>query len=165
MKKNLSGETSFRQAHEGDVETLLAFMEQLYRHDRIPWNEPQARAALANLLTHPDLGQVWLIEHEGETAGYLVLTLGYSLEYHGRDAFIDEIFIREEYRGQGIGKAALEFAEEACRALGVKALHLEVERTNLSAQAFYRSAGFEDHDRYLMTRRIALPENNKKKKR
>ncbi len=164
MKKQFSGETAFRQAQEMDIETLLAFMAQLYRHDRIPWNEPQARAALVNLLGHPDMGLVWLIEHEAEAVGYLVLTLGYSLEYHGRDAFVDEIFIREDYRGQGIGKAALQFAEEACRARGVQALHLEVERSNLSARAFYRNAGFEDHDRYLLTRRIALPKKSKVEK-
>lgn len=152
MKKQFSVETSFRQAHKGDVETLLGFMAQLYRHDRIPWSEPQARIALANLLENPDLGLVWVIEHKADAVGYLVLALGYSMEYHGRDAFIDEIFIREDYRGQGIGKTALKFAEEACRSLGVRALHLEVERSNLSARAFYRGAGFEDHDRYLLTK-------------
>jgi len=36
--------------------------------------------------------------------------------------------------------------------LGVKALHLEVERTNTAAQAFYRKIGFKDHSRYLMTK-------------
>ena len=41
--------------------------------------------------------------------GYLVLTLGYSLEYGGRDAFIDEVYIRSSYRGRGIGTAALTF--------------------------------------------------------
>ncbi|HYS78429.1 MAG TPA: hypothetical protein VEO94_06295 [Candidatus Dormibacteraeota bacterium] len=38
--------------------------------------------------------------------------------------------------------------------IGVRALHLEMERGNVAAQALYRRHGFADHDRYLMTRWI-----------
>lgn len=88
----------------------------------------------------------------GDVAGYIVLTLGFSLEYHGRDALIDEIYVREDYRGRGIGTRGLEFIEGICRELEVKALHLAVERANRNAQAVYRRAGFVEHDRYLMTK-------------
>lgn len=81
-----------------------------------------------------------------------VLCLGFSLEYKGRDAFVDEIYIRAAFRGQGLGKRALEFPEAECRALGVQALHLEVERANTNAQEVYRKHGFIDQDRYLMTK-------------
>jgi ribosomal protein S18 acetylase RimI-like enzyme len=36
----------------------------------------------------------------------------------------------------------------------VRALHLEVERANTEAQAFYHKAGFADHDRYLLTKQM-----------
>jgi ribosomal protein S18 acetylase RimI-like enzyme len=42
----------------------------------------------------------------------------------------------------------------ACPALGIHALHLEVERTNVAALRLYRKHGFEEHDRSLMTHRI-----------
>lgn len=106
------------------------------------------------LVGDASLGRVWLICTAGTAIGYMVLTLGFSLEYGGRDAFIDEIYIREPSRGQGIGTHALSFAEERCRALGVRALHLEVERANSGAYNVYRRVGFVDHDRYLMTKRI-----------
>jgi hypothetical protein len=38
--------------------------------------------------------------------GCVVLTLGYSLELLGRDAFIDEFYLREVYRGRGWGRQA-----------------------------------------------------------
>jgi len=89
-----------------------------------------------------------------KAVGYLVITFGYSLEYHGQDAFIDELFIEANYRHQGIGTKAMEFALEACRELGIHALYLEVERANIAGQALYRKFGFEDSDRYLLTRRL-----------
>ena len=51
--------------------------------------------------------------------------------------------------GQPIAAAA------ACIELGVRALHLEVGRANMTAQQLYRAAGFEDHDRLLLTKSLA----------
>ena len=142
-----------RRASVDDVHSLLAMMRELDEHEAIVFDEPRVRAALGVLLADERYGRVWLVEGAGAAPiGYVVLTLGYSLEFGGRDAFVDEIYLRESHRGQGIAKQALAVLEGACRELGVRALHLEVERKNARAQVVYRSAGFKDHDRYLMTK-------------
>jgi GNAT superfamily N-acetyltransferase len=146
--------TTFKIAERTDIETLLEFMRGYYEFDHLPFDEQVARAALTKFVDDELLGRVWLISYVDEAIGYLILTLGYSLEYGGRDAFIDEVYIRESHRGYGIGQSALTFAEDACRSLGVRVLHLEVERANTNAHGLYRKAGFVDHDRYLMTKRI-----------
>lgn len=43
----------------------------------------------------------------------------------GPDAFIDEFFLHESYRGRGWGRKTLMFAEEQARSLKITALHLE----------------------------------------
>ncbi len=146
---------TLRIAACADADLLVQFMRELYEHDNSPFDEPAARQALEKIPQDHSLGRVWLIQDGEQAIGYVVLTLGYSLEYHGRDAFIDEIYIRETHRGKGIGAQPIQFAEETCRALEVQALHLEVERANNKAQSFYHKAGFEDHERYLLTKRIA----------
>ncbi len=146
---------TFKKASSADKDCLLAFMREYYKLDHLALDEKRARSALAQILQDPSVGQVWLIQDQTEAVGYVALTLGFSLEYHGRDAFLDEIFIKESHRGRGIGRQALAFVEEQCRKLGVRALHLEVERTNLTAQKSYRKFGFVDHDRYLMTKPVA----------
>jgi ribosomal protein S18 acetylase RimI-like enzyme len=93
-----------------------------------------------------------LIRVNDATAGYLVLTFGFSLEFGGRDALIDELYVRENFRGRGLGRASLVLAAEVCREEGIRALHLEVDRVNTRAQGVYRQAGFRDHDRYLLTK-------------
>jgi GNAT superfamily N-acetyltransferase len=147
-------ETSFVVATPADIDLLVQLMREYYAFDHLPFDEQIARPALENFVGDPTFGSVWIIQYGGESVGYLVLTLGYSLEYGGRDAFVDEIYIRERHRGRGIGQQALAFAEDVCRSLGVRALHLEVERENTNAHAVYRKVGFTDHDRYLMTKRI-----------
>lgn len=145
-------DATFRLAGEPDLETLIGFMRQFYAIDAYPFDEQAARRALHEFLAEPLFGRAWLIEVGTMPVGYLVLTLGYSLEFHGRDAFIDELVVAPSYRHQGIGKRAMQFAETACRSLGVHALHLEVERHNTAAQQLYRQFGFEDHDRFLFSK-------------
>ncbi|MGH7454510.1 MAG: GNAT family N-acetyltransferase [bacterium] len=147
-------DTTFRIAARADIDLLVRFMCEFYEYDHLPFDEPAARQAMEKILQDHSLGRVWLI-YDGEQAiGYVVLTLGYSLEYHGRDAFVDEIYISASHRGKGIGTQIIQFVEEVCRELEVQALHLEVERANIKAQAFYHKVGFEDHDRYLLTKRL-----------
>lgn len=145
-------EHTFRPAQGSDADALLAMMRGLYEHDRIAFDEAAARDALSRLLADDRLGLAHLILVGGQVAGYVVLAFGFSLEFRGRDAFVDELFVKEEFRGRGLGAAAIRFAEEVCRARGVRALHLEVERSNTGAQALYRRSGFRDHDRYLLTK-------------
>jgi ribosomal protein S18 acetylase RimI-like enzyme len=142
----------FTLAGAADADELVGLMREFYAFDHIAFDEAAARGALREILGDGRFGVVHLIRVEAETAGYLVLTFGFSLEFHGRDAFVDELYLRENFRGRGIGKACIEFAAEVCRREGIAALHLEVERANTRAQGLYRRAGFRDHDRYLLTK-------------
>ncbi len=142
----------FRPASERDVDAIIDMMRGYYAEDDYPFREVEARNAIIGLIGDDTLGRLWSIQDEDRVVGYLAVTLGYSLEYRGRDAFIDELFIETKSRGMGLGGEAMQIAEAYCREHGVKALHLEVERHRQSAYELYRRAGFEDHDRYLMTK-------------
>jgi ribosomal protein S18 acetylase RimI-like enzyme len=147
-------EALFRLAGASDMPTLLELMGEYYAFDHLSFDEAGIRPALAALLDNDSFGRAWLIEESGAALGYVVLTLGYSLEYHGRDAFVDELYIREAYRGRGLGRQALALLEATCRELGVQALHLEVDQANTGAQEVYRRAGYTDTERYLMNKWI-----------
>jgi GNAT superfamily N-acetyltransferase len=143
---------NFKPAVVADHELLVSFMRALYAHDEIAFDETVARRATVELLNNETKGRVWLIEADGKQVGYVVLTYGYSLEFHGRDALVDELFLLETMRGRGLGRRTLEFVAAFCRAQGISALHLEVEHTNLHAHRLYRNFGFREHERHFMTK-------------
>jgi ribosomal protein S18 acetylase RimI-like enzyme len=87
--------------------------------------------------------------------GYVVLCFGYSLEWLGRDAFIDEFYLREEYRGRGWGRKTLAFVEDAARSSEVTTLHLEVVQQNAAALEVYRKLGFQEHESAFLSKWIA----------
>ncbi|WP_438021851.1 GNAT family N-acetyltransferase [Sorangium sp. So ce233] len=101
------------------------------------------------------LGDVWVLVAGGEVAGYCAVGFGFSLEFHGRDAFVDELYVRPEARGRGHAARLLDRAEQGCRDAGVRALHLEVEPDKAETYAWYRRRGFADHERRLMTKWLA----------
>ncbi len=146
---------TFKLAERTDLPHILTMMRDFYAHESLPFDEAVARRGVEDLLTNEQFGRFYLIQLDDAIAGYAVLTFGYSLEFHGRDAFIDELYVVAQYRGRGLGTHAITFLADACRQLGVQALHLEVDRGNVKAQSVYRQAGFHDHDRYLLTKWIS----------
>jgi GNAT superfamily N-acetyltransferase len=148
----LSHTLLFQAANAEEIETLLAMMRELYSHDSHPFSVERARCATLALLATPIFGNIWLLKMAEEVVGYMVLTFGFSLEFGGRDALLDELFITETYRGSGLGKQALHFVFEHCRKAGIRALHLEVLTGNDTAEAIYARAGFQKDHRRLMTK-------------
>ncbi len=137
-----------------DLAVLLELVKEFHVIEHLAFDEAVDREVLSRFLTDQSLGRVWLIQQDDRVIGYIVLTLGYSLEYRGRDAFIDEFYLRPQYRGQGIGTQTLAFAEDVCRSLGIQALHLEVDVENPDAQRLYNRVGYHRHDRVLMTKQL-----------
>jgi len=146
---------NFRLAEEKDADLLLDFMQAYYLYDGHGFNREKARAALTALLRNPAFGRTWLISDGDHPAGYIVLCFGYSLEWLGRDAFVDEFYLREEYRGRGWGKTAIRFVEEAARDEGIRALHLEVVEKNTNALQLYRKLKFRQHCSTFLSKWIA----------
>ena len=146
-------EVHFQEATRADVPELLRMMKRLaLQEPALPFDERAVTQTWQQFFSNADFGRSWLILVGSELAGYVILTLGYSFEYRGREAFVDELYVEEKFRGAGVGRRAMEFVEERARELGVNAMHLEVDRGNDAALALYRRIGYLDHDRYLMTK-------------
>jgi ribosomal protein S18 acetylase RimI-like enzyme len=140
------------EAREADTGELIAMMRSFYAELGEPFDAARAERALRALLAEPSHGAAWVFREEGRAVGYLVVTHGYSLEFDGRIAVVDEVYTMPEMRGRGLGARALALAEEHCRRQRISALRLEVHQENRRALALYERNGFEAHDRYLMTK-------------
>jgi len=146
---------SIARATLADLELLLPMMRHMQADD--PWSEPfhesTVRANLAELLQNPVYGVAYLVLEENTPIGYLVICFDYSLEYRGKGAWIDELFVEAAYRGKGIGTQLLDLAENASREHQAKFLHLEVTHGNPAIE-LYRRRGFVDHPRHLMSKAL-----------
>jgi diamine N-acetyltransferase len=146
---------SFKTAEESDTLSLINMMEEFYEFFGYPFDKESTQANLFMLIRDKSIGYVWLILSENIIIGYVVLTFAFSFEFKGRTAFIDELFLKTAYRAKGIGRTVIEFVEEKAKNLGVRVIHLEVEKDNIQGQKLYLSKGFVDNNRKLLTKYLS----------
>ena len=134
-----------------DVDALVRLMRQYRAEASLTLSEHSASRAFETLLDDSRLGQVWMIELDGHPAGYVVLTVSFSVEYSGLRGYIDEFYVSAQYRKRGLGGAALEEVKSACRRRGLRALLVDTARSNEPALSAYRRVGFIDAGRAVLT--------------
>lgn len=145
---------TWRLAAPVNAQVVLELMREFYVADEVPFDVTVAGRSLQELFGNPALGRAWLIEVGGAVAGYIIVTFCFSLEFGGRCALIDELYVRPAFQRRGIASAALAFVEQEARAAGARALHLEVRLENERARRVYDQAGFEVRESRLMSKTI-----------
>lgn len=82
-------------------------------------------------------------EQEGMLTGFVCVQLKRSFCYDAVMPEIAEVYVRPEYRQQGIASRMIAFAEEECRKqYSLKPFELLTGQRNTAAQALYRSLGY-----------------------
>lgn len=146
-----------RTAIKGDVPVLVTLMTHFYAESDFPLPADAAGRTFEALIADPRLGRVFLMEAGGRSAGFAVLTVGFSMEYGGLRGFVDDFFVHPDFRGQGVGAAALRELQRVGKVMGVRALLVEVGPENAPALGVYRRHGFSDSGHLLLVKPLASP--------
>jgi ribosomal protein S18 acetylase RimI-like enzyme len=149
-----ASDLQYDEAIESEGDLLVDLARAFYAEDGHPLS-PVGESALRRIASGEPLARCWIMRRAGRVIGYLVVTLGYSVEHGGRDGFIDDLYLVPAARGRSLGAAMLDFAVEQARLLGILTLHLEVDPKNERATSLYRSRGFAEDGRRLMSLRLA----------
>lgn len=145
---------ALRLARPDDLDRLMALVSAFHSESGIAQDDENRRNALAPLLDGIPHGCIYLIGPGRAPLGYIVLTFGWSVEFGGMDAFVDEIYIRPAVRGRGIATEVLHDLPKALADAGLIALHLEVDRTNETAQKLYLRSGFKPREKYMLMSKL-----------
>ena len=146
-------EIVFKEAKTSDIRLLIPLVKAFYSLEKISFDEKTIETALDQFLTHNQYGCAWLIYENEHLIGYVIFTFGFCLEFGGRDAFIDEIYLVDAARNRGFGKKIIEFLADYGRNTGIKVILLEVDHGNVAAQEVYKKRGFIPREKYfLMTK-------------
>ncbi|MDW8234512.1 MAG: GNAT family N-acetyltransferase [Roseiflexaceae bacterium] len=140
---------AIRPFTSGDLDALLPLIEALHTSDGDPFDPQRTRDALRTLLDHPEYGVVYVAAVDDDIVGYVVGSLGLSIEAGGRFLLIDELYVRPAWRGRGLARALLASLLPYARAHGCRAVELEVGWENDHARAWYERLGFERHRRFF----------------
>jgi GNAT superfamily N-acetyltransferase len=145
---------SIRRATADDVSTIHQLIRDLAEYERAP---EMARATIQQVRDSlfSDDPKVFcdIAETElGEVAGFAVWFLNYSTWTGTLGIFLEDLFVKEAFRGRGYGKALLAGLARECVAKGYHRLNWSVLDWNQPSIDFYRSLGAEAMDEWTVFR-------------
>jgi len=146
-----------RKASLEDVPQLVEMMAEFYSGSPYTLNPRRATEAFTALLNDERLGHVWFIQAGPKDVGYMVVTLCHSMTYGGPMAVIDDLFVRQAFRGAGLGKAVMTEVRSFYAGHGIRAMRVETGRDNAAALAVYKRVGFVEDDLAHLTLGLADP--------
>ena len=136
---------TIRAATAGDAETVGQLMAQSADYLRALGDTTEFRSTAETYLRDgfgPNPAFAGLVaETYGEVVGHLLYHFGYDTDRAIRLLHVVDLMVREDKRGQGIGKALMLRAAELCRQAGGSELVWVVYKPNRPAAEFYEHLG------------------------
>ena len=90
----------------------------------------------------------------GAAAGYACALIVKSMFYSDDRADIEALYVRDEFRRQGIGEGLMKCLEDALVERGVRHFHITTGAENTSAQSLYRKLGYMDTGEILLDKSV-----------
>ncbi len=90
-----------------------------------------------------DDAEYLLAATDGEPQGVAQVRYRWSVWWDAEDCWLEDLYVRPDGRGAGLGRALVEAVLERARARGCRRVELDVSSENPAALALYRSLGFD----------------------
>lgn len=141
---------NIRPATEADASVILQLIRELAEFER----EPQAVEVTEEDLIREGFGplalfQCLLAETGGEVAGMALYYYRFST-WKGRALHLEDLIVRDAWRGQGIGSLLLDEVVRLGRDQGLRRIYWEVLEWNRPAIEFYQSRGAKIMEEWRM---------------
>ena len=134
-----------REIRKEDYQLYMDLSREFYDSEAVlhPIPESYREETWKEMMRSPEFVRGNILEKEGAPAGYGLTSRTFSQEAGGKVVWLEELYIRPEYRCHGLGKEFFRYVDEKI-APEVKRLRLEIEPENLRAKKLYLSLGYED---------------------
>ncbi len=128
----------------GDKDDCIKMMEEFYKTSAVEHDVPQQHIidTVEFALTDSPLNKIIICNVNGSYAGFCHLSFSYSCEAGGTVALIEELYIRDGFKGGGLGTAIYDYIRSEYDSK-VKRYRLEVSSDNCAAIKLYEKLGFK----------------------
>ena len=142
-----------RPAKREEVGEVLQLIQDLATYEKAPDQVEASRDDLLNTIFAKE-PRVFcdLVEVDGQIAGMAIWFLNYSTWQAKHGIYLEDLYIKPEFRAKGYGKALLKHLAQICDKQGYGRLQWWVLDWNSPAIEFYRSFGAEAMDEWTVYR-------------
>ncbi len=144
---------SIRPAEPNDSGLVYAFIRELAEYERLTHLVEATEADIAAELFGPR-PRVFcdIAEWRGQPVGFALWFYTFSTFKGRRGIYLEDLFVRPEHRGHGIGKGLLHGLARRCAEEGLGRLEWAVLDWNTPSIAFYESLGATPQDGWTVYR-------------
>jgi GNAT superfamily N-acetyltransferase len=130
-----------RKLKNTDKNDYFALAEEFYTSPAVLHRIPNSHIGLTfeELMKSDKYTECFVDEQNDEITGYMLISYTFSQEAGGKVVWLEELFVKKEYRGTGIGTAFINFLEKNIHAARYR---IEAEINNNSAISLYNRMGF-----------------------
>jgi GNAT superfamily N-acetyltransferase len=142
-----------RPARKDEVGIVLQLIHDLAHYEKAP-NEVEAteKELLETIFVEDARVFCDVVEVDGEIAGMAIWFLNYSTWQGKHGIYLEDLFIKPEFRGRGYGKALLQHLAKVCDERGYGRFQWWVLDWNSPAIEFYKSLGAVAMDEWTVYR-------------
>jgi len=142
-----------RPAKREEVGEVLQLIQDLATYEKAPDQVEASEDDLLNTIFAKD-PRVFcdLVEVDGQIAGMAIWFLNYSTWQAKHGIYLEDLYIKPEFRARGYGKALLKHLAQICDKEGYGRLQWWVLDWNSPAIEFYKSFGAEAMDEWTVYR-------------
>ena len=139
-----------REATAEDVPALFALIKGLAEYERLLEQLSATEESLrCHLFGERQAAEAALAEEDGLAVGFAVYFHNFSTFLGKPGLYLEDLFVRPEYRGRGYGKALMVFVARLAQARGCGRLEWSVLDWNRPAREFYRTLGAHPLDEWI----------------
>lgn len=137
-------ETVFRPFNAADRQEFFRMVKKFYAPPATLHTPPDdvMLSCFDAALETPELVKGFMFERNGSPAGYAIVSLKFETEVGGIAAWIEELYVEDFCRSEGIGKSFFGYLQNELRGK-IRRLRLEVGEDNAGAIKLYKNLGFE----------------------
>lgn len=144
---------SIRAAVPADVPLIFRFITELAEYERLAHAVVAAPEMLAGaLFCDRPFAEVVIAEHAGDPAGFALFFHNFSTFVGRPGLYLEDLFVRQDKRGLGIGRALLRHLARLAVARGCGRMEWSVLDWNAPAIGFYRGLGAVPMDEWTVFR-------------
>jgi GNAT superfamily N-acetyltransferase len=133
-----------RSADANDVPLILSFIRGLAEYEKLTHEVEATEAKLRETLFPPNgraAAECVIAEFDAQPAGFALFFTNYSTFLAKPGLYLEDLFVRRELRGRGIGKALLRHLAKLAHARDYGRMEWTVLDWNDPAIKFYESLG------------------------
>ena len=137
-----------RRAEKTDRDLLFTLFSEFYASEAVLHSVPENfhAAALDELFSARPMQHAFLLCDGVTPCGYALLAEKFSHEAGGRELWLEELYLRQEARGKGLGSAFFAYLKPWAAQAGFLRIRLEIAPENSRAAALYHRHGFKPLD-------------------